>query len=329
MPKGQKLNFSDADIQEMIELYGSGLSQYSIAAMFKISRTAVANILRGKGVKGRHRNTISEGERQYVIDEYLKNHNQSAIEKQMHMDIHVIRRILHEAGIKTNDTLCHRLYDIDDTYFDEISTPNKAYVLGLLCADGNVSRNKGQWKICLQEKDKQILEDICKDMKTDRPLLLQKVQNTYHKQTWQNQYLLEVGNQHMHDKLIEYGITPNKSLTLQYPTVIKDELLPHFIRGYYDGDGTSYRGENGTICSLMGTFDFCNVLKTKIKDSILVNASIYPYRDSKKTCTLQISGGLQTFKFFTWIYQNADLKLERKYAKFCADYSDKLMISPM
>ena len=50
-----------------------------------------------------------------------------------------------------------RKYNLDEHYFDKIDTPNKAYILGLLFADGNNSLVKSTIRISLQESDKDIL----------------------------------------------------------------------------------------------------------------------------------------------------------------------------
>jgi hypothetical protein len=41
----------------------------------------------------------------------------------------------------------------------------------------------------------------------------------------------------MFDDLCYHGCVPNKSLILKFPT-INEGLISHFIRGYFDGDGT-------------------------------------------------------------------------------------------
>ena len=49
-----------------------------------------------------------------------------------------------------------------------------------------------------------------------------------------------IGNKHMRDSLISKGCVPNKSLILKFPSeeILPKELQRHFIRGYFDGDGT-------------------------------------------------------------------------------------------
>lgn len=328
MPKGQKANLSVADIEEIVNLYNSGKTQLYLANQYNISRQLIGKILKKNNVPIRKRTKITQEDKQLVIELYFKTYNQSEISNILHMDVHNIRTILHDAGIKTNDTICHRIYDIDDFYFDNIDTPNKAYILGLLCADGNISRNNGSWKLTLQERDKNILIDICNELKTSRPLLKQSV-SEYYKKNQQDQYMLYIGNQHMHDKLIEYGLVPNKSLVLEYPSIISQELQRHFLRGYFDGDGSSYCGKNGKNCSFMGTASFCDSAKRIIKKELGINANVYSYKNSPQTSVLYISGGKQVFSFFSWIYKESDLKLQRKYEKFCKDYADKLNNSPL
>ena len=52
------------------------------------------------------------------------------------------------------------VYKIDETYFDKIDTEYKAYILGLIYADGCIKQPKGnrqkQLSIVLQEEDKDI-----------------------------------------------------------------------------------------------------------------------------------------------------------------------------
>jgi intein-encoded DNA endonuclease-like protein len=46
-------------------------------------------------------------------------------------------------------------------------------------------------------------------------------------------------NDALYNELLKYGLTPNKSLTLQFPDVPR-EYVRHFIRGCWDGDGSVY-----------------------------------------------------------------------------------------
>jgi hypothetical protein len=56
-------------------------------------------------------------------------------------------------------TKIRRKFKVNDSYFDKIDMPDKAYIFGLLCADGTIYAS-GRVKIDLTVKDIQILEDI-------------------------------------------------------------------------------------------------------------------------------------------------------------------------
>lgn len=89
------------------------------------------------------------------------------IGKIMGCNYNKICKILNEYGIKrTNNGL--RKYHLNETYFDYIDTPNKAYLLGLLCADGCNFPPKGTVFIALQESDRDLLEKI--NIENETPL---------------------------------------------------------------------------------------------------------------------------------------------------------------
>ena len=53
-----------------------------------------------------------------------------------------------------------RKYNVNDNFFDNIDTEEKAYVLGFLFADGCIYKKRSQVYIKLNRKDKCILEKI-------------------------------------------------------------------------------------------------------------------------------------------------------------------------
>jgi intein-encoded DNA endonuclease-like protein len=40
--------------------------------------------------------------------------------------------------------------------------------------------------------------------------------------------------------LEKWGCVENKTFKLNFPDFISEELIPHFIRGYFDGDGSVF-----------------------------------------------------------------------------------------
>ena len=84
----------------------------------------------------------------------------------------------------------------------------------------------------------------------------------------------------MFSDLNKHGCIQNKSLVLQFPT-ISNSLIPHFIRGYFDGDGSvfilnkkNYNKTNSIYTALgiciCGTFEFL----TKMNSYLPIRYSI-------------------------------------------------------
>lgn len=127
----------------------------------------------------------------------------------------------------------------NENYFDIIDTPQKAYFLGLLYADGCIShttRTSGSicyiMAIALQEDDKYVLEKFRIEM--ERPNNLLFIRGNDHRKA---KFCFTVSGEKIHHDLEKHGCVERKSLILQFPTTVPEELMSHFIRGYFDGDG--------------------------------------------------------------------------------------------
>lgn len=308
MPKGYKL--TQEQINDILNLHNDGLKDHEIASIHNIGRTTVGKILIEHGI---HRNPRIETKVDAVMELFNQGKNQAEIVRELHMSNDNVRKILRENTEDITKNSWKHKYIVDETYFDCIDTPNKAYILGFLCADGNISKKGNEIKLFLQEKDIDILKNILKELKSNYPLHFYDYSN---RPNHQNQYGFIITSKHMCKSLSELGVVPNKSLTLEYPNAILPDLQRHFLRGYFDGDGTIHASKNGKNVNFIGTYNFCLNAKEVIESYIDVNCCIYQYYDNGITSILQISGGKQIPKFLSWIYDDADLYLERKYLKY-------------
>lgn len=82
-----------------------------------------------------------------------------------------------------------------------------------------------------------------------------------------NNCVWAASSKHLWEILNKYGCTPSKSLILKFPdeSIFESkDLIRHFIRGYFDGDGCiSYnRYKYGIVprCSVLGTLQFITKL---------------------------------------------------------------------
>ena len=310
MPSGYKLNLSEQQINDILKLHNDGLKDREIAEIYGIGRTTVGKLLNKHGI---YRRPSLDKRVDDVMQLFNQGKNQTEIKDELHMDWKNVRKILKENNVDVTKNSWKHKYKINEHYFDNIDNPNKAYIIGLLYSDGNLGKDSSTIKLFLQDRDKKILEDILFELESDYPLRFYDYSN---KPNHSNQYGFIINNRFVYKSLLNYGLFPNKSLTIKYPTNIPDEYQRDFLRGYFDGDGTIHSSKGGKNCSFVGTYDFCITAKEVIEKNVEVNCSVYQYYDNGITSRLQISGGRQVPKFLSWIYDNCYLKLERKYLKY-------------
>jgi len=204
-------------------------------------------------------------------------------------------------GVEVINT--HNALKFDNTVFDVIDTEEKAYWLGFMFADGYVSSRDTSMELTLKLSDKGHLEKFLKFLKYNKPVAVDHFRGR-----------VSFANRHIREQLIRHGCTPKKSLTLKFPTTIPEDMVHHFIRGYFDGDGcfhihTAKSGKKGLSFSVLGTKEFLDVLKPYI------NYTRPLYRNkSHLNNTFFLSNTLgKAVKVGDYMYKDATIFLERKY----------------
>ncbi|ALP91773.1 hypothetical protein ATN24_16960 [Clostridium butyricum] len=99
----------------------------------------------------------------------------------------------------------------------------------------------------------------------------------------------------MADRLRNIGLYPNKSLTIDSIPIIREELVRHFIRGYFDGDGSIllshnssyYKSYDGIIKYVYPTYNF-TILGTKNFLKQIISNAEFKYAKIRNTKTEQI-----------------------------------------
>lgn len=56
---------------------------------------------------------------------------------------------------------------------------------------------------------------------------------------------LTLASKYMCNTVEKWGLTQAKTFTINFPDFLPEELIPHFIRGYFDGDGCACVCMNG------------------------------------------------------------------------------------
>lgn len=250
-----------------------------------------------------------------IINGYLGGKSVLALSHQYQTNTYAINKILKNNGISKISQAKRLNPSLKENYFEKIDDKNKAYWIGWLLTDGGVTED-GDIEIALSSKDKYILnlfeKDIC-------------IKN-HVKPYGTNYYRFQFGSIKMCNDLIQYGIIPNKTLTLKFPENIPEKFEAHLLRGMFDGDGgftlgtttRFYKHRNKSYTkpyqelSFTGTYEMCKGFQDTLlkhinipKKTITPNHSIYRIRWSNKEEIIQI---------LNLLYQDCDNHyLKRKY----------------
>lgn len=272
---------------------------------------------------------FSDAEMKDIVEMYKNGYSTVKIGEKYNIGNKSIAKVLDIFGIKRIRNGV-RKYKLDEHYFDFIDTPNKAYCLGLLYADGSNYPPKQTISISLEEHDKYILERMREELKSGKELeYLDYSNKNDYGYNYSNQYRLSVHSKHMSDELEHKGMVKSKSLVLEFPKFIDEEFIKYFILGYFDGDG-SYcphylkSGKFQPLITFTSTESFCKDLQTYLRNKLGIPCgNIYDAScHNGITKVLSFSGTKQVKTFLDWLYTDADMYLPRKYEKYKNSYDN-------
>jgi len=195
-------------------------------------------------------------------------------------------------------------YKVNDNFFEKIDTESKAYFLGLMFADGCVQSNGKSWRIRigLHVQDEMILKQFKNELNFKGVLYKTEIRRT-----------LQISSKKMGNDLILHGCVPRKSLILEYPNSIPDNLINHFIRGYFDGDGCLCISGRGARLTMLGTEHFVSNVSDRIR-KIGVNSTVFKVKNGN-IFTISISGNRQIKILLEWLYKDSKFYMQRKKEK--------------
>ena len=224
-----------------------------------------------------------------LLNSNLKNHSWDSIKIKANL-----------LGLRIKDKLV-----INEDFF-KVWNPEMAYVFGFWIADGNMGRNN--YRISFDSKDYYLLNTIKSILNSDHKIPKNR-----------NAFQLLICNKIMYNDLLKLGGIPAKSLIIQFPEV-PAEYLSHFIRGYFDGDGSfyiykmkKYKYLGSNFC---GNIDFLTILKYHLKENINIDPTGFCIANKNYNPRIYLLEyfGKKAIALGDYIYQNSEnLRLERKF----------------
>lgn len=213
----------------------------------------------------------------------------------------------------------NRKNNFDLRFFQSIDTEEKAYWLGFIFADGTIVKTAPSVschnRLCISISivDLEHLYAFCDSIHASHDMVSISSPQINASGTTSQTCYIHCDSIDMANDLKSHHCIPRKTYLPAFPNDIPVALMPHFIRGYFDGDGcisgskrpqfeiTSEKTAIERIQSYL--IDACHLNKTKL-------------RFCRNAYTLRYGGENQIRRIYHYLYDNAHVFLSRKYNKF-------------
>lgn len=253
---------------------------------------------------------LPEDQIRLIIEKYKDNWTQKAIGELIGVSRSVIKRILLENKIDLRATT--KKYSSDENIFEIIDTPDKAYWLGFIAADGcnYIREHNASLIINIHQKDKEHLIKFKKFINTTAIIQDYIAFEGYSNKTPMSK--ITINSKKLSQDLIDKGIVPNKSLILK-PPKISQEFYKPYILGYFDGDGSISKLSqyNNYAFSVQGTREVLNWINEVLNTDMKLEQRIK--NSSKNSYYIRCGGTNKPYKILKSLYDSSEVHLDRKY----------------
>lgn len=288
--------------KSIVDRYLSGICYRIIAQEFAIHPSSIRSILIKNDILINRKRVFTLEEEKCVCEHYLKSKNSKVTSTELNIPLTSVARILKRNKIKKRDPKEYtRLYDLDQSCFNNHKDPEVLYWLGMILTDGCIDKGN-VIQLGLKLSDIKHIEKFKSFLKTNKPIYHTLDHGIY------PQCKISVVSNTIYDKLLSLDITPRKSLT----------VVPHkdfcnsldFWRGVIDGDGyIGYHTDGYIRLQIVGSQGTCNKFKQFILDKFGYKINVFKVKD-KNLHTISCCGK-RAYHILDAIY-NGNTALERK-----------------
>jgi len=213
----------------------------------------------------------------------------------------------------------------DNSVFKTKLNKLSSYILGLIYSDGCLSydRHTKRKRITISMNEEELIEKLNRIMTPNK-----KVYKYKHPMGRGYTYSVISTNPIDVKYLLDIGITERKSSIVSMPKLPRN-LMRHFIRGYFDGDGSVYINRTSTyyngikknyiytnISFTTGSNVFAEQLKLVLSLFNIESKIVKDSRQNHKCFYVKIYKKECVKNFYNFIYTDAEYYLKRKHSKF-------------
>ena len=260
-------------------------------------------------------NKVDAETKNKIIEAYKNNMSLREIEKEFKVLRATVSKFLEEQNIKKIKGNHYRKYFHDFDFFENIDTEEKAYWLGFMFADGYIVNNENRYGedefgLTLAEDSLDSIKKFKKSLRATNPIRYDKS-----KEKGQTSVKLVLRSQKTVNDLIDKGCVKQKSLILQPPKKVPEKLLSHFIRGFFDGDGSLMKYNYNNYTSYQIEFTTTYEMAIWLRE-IFGKGDVRKEKRRDFTWYYSIGGNRQVLDICHYMYDEATIWMDRKYARY-------------
>jgi len=252
---------------------------------------------------------LNDEECKEIIIKFNKGINKNKLSKEYNVAHGTITNIINRDGkkrIKPNSK-----YFVNENFFEKINNESRAYWLGFFYADGYIIKNEKYHKFYagLGIKDIEHLLKFNSDIKSNYPIK-NKIKGKY------KNYCVNITNKKFTENLVKHGCIHQKTNNIKFPSLQK-KLIKHFIRGFFDGDGSITCTENTlqlTICCAVE--EFLKRIVEELSKEISFDRTLKLYKRKDGLYLFVNSSSEDIIKIHEYLYNNSHIYLDRKKETF-------------
>ena len=217
-----------------------------------------------------------------------------------------VSNYLEKVGVREKHWFRKHFYN--EKFFDKINTEEKSYVLGFWYADGCNSPEERKVKLSLHKKDEDTLRKIANAIGYNESFIddPQPKKKTHMK-------ILSLDSVYMSKSIAAAGCVKAKTFKIRLPIdVVPGHLMHHFIRGYFDGDGSIGRYERYYRMSFGGNKKFLSDLQTWLSVFDIVSGITSCKHADERYRYLNISNK-NVKNLIQLMYHDATIYMDRKH----------------
>lgn len=315
----------------LVEQFSQGKTMDEVAKMVNVAKRTIQRQTVKYGLDLKELKSITN--HPYKNEQWLKEQlaihkNGNQIAYSFDLPANSVNRWINKYNLLERNQAEKITLEMNHDFFETIDSEEKAYYLGFLMADGNVCLKKQKsgkigYSISLKLKstDISVLEGFKKALESNARI--SEFSRKYYSNDVErgkkyngriyHSVAIVFASEKMANDLAKYGIVPRKTGKEIIPKdLIPENLLNHFVRGYFDGDGCSSEG----IFSQCAGGDSAKQLKEVLVEQAGVSEDAVFLRKKKDLNMVYVNRKAEVSNVCSYMYHNATVYLERKKINF-------------